>query len=71
MKWLIIFTIFFLFFSERNSLPLPPEEEIQTCNEAFEMADKESRIKFMDEDDSTTTSEDEDDSTSKYIWFDI
>ena len=28
------------------------------------MADKESRIKFMDEDDSTTTSEDEDDSTS-------
>ena len=30
------------------------------------MADKESRIKFMDEDDSTTTSEDEDDSTSKH-----
>ena len=28
------------------------------------MADKESRIKFMDEDDSTTTSEDEDESTS-------
>ena len=30
------------------------------------MADKESRIKFMDEDDSTTTSEDEDESTSNY-----
>ena len=64
-----MFTIFSLFFSDRNSLPLPPEEEIQTCNEAFEMADKESRIKFMDEDDSTTTSEDEDDSTSKQkLW---
>ena len=61
-----MFTFFSLFFSDRNSLPLPPEEEIQTCNEAFEMADKESRIKFMDEDDSTTTSEDEDDSTSKH-----
>ena len=44
-------------------------QEIQTCNEAFEMADKESRIKFMDEDDSTTTSEDEDESTSNYQQF--
>ena len=31
------------------------------------MAEKESRIKFMDEEDTTTSSEDDEESTSKFL----